>query len=83
MRLSDISELLEFPTLMPSPSSGPRDASSRELEEGEHPEDTRNKMSHLCIFFVVIVDCILHLMNNDDRSIKKIFIADDKIIPKC
>merc|ERR1712098_30429 len=71
-RLSDISELLVFPTPTPSPSSGPRDASSREQEEGEHLEDTRSKLSHLCIFFVVIVDCILHLMNNDDRSLKQI-----------
>merc|ERR1719422_929558 len=57
VRLSSISELPVFPTLTPSPSQDPRDASSREQEEGELPEDTRSKMSYLCIniFFVVVV----------------------------
>jgi len=56
VRLSSISELLVFPTPMPSPSPGPRDASSREQEEEELPEDTRSKLSYLCIniFFVVV-----------------------------
>merc|ERR1711915_64185 len=69
VRLSDTSELLVFPTPTPSPSPDPRDASSREQEDVVHPEDTRSKMSHLCIFFIVIVDCIKYfkiLSNNDD-----------------
>ena len=68
VRQSNISELQVFPTLTPSPSSDPRDASSREPEEEELPEDTRSKMSYLCIniFFVVIINMKPGKWNNID-----------------
>ena len=53
-RLSDTSELPVFPTHTPSPSSGPREESSREPEEEEPPEDTRNKPDYH-IYLVIVV----------------------------
>ena len=43
-----------FPTLTPSPWSGPREESLREPEEEEPPEDTRNKPDNH-IYHVIVV----------------------------
>ena len=43
------------PTPTPSPSPGPREGSSREPEEGEPPEDIRNKHRVYVSIFVNVV----------------------------